>query len=33
MTELNIFQVNGVWQLGRLQAKDEEDDEENQLAE
>jgi len=33
MTKLNIFQVNGVWQFGRPQAEDEEDDEDDQLAE
>jgi len=31
MTKLNIFQVNGVWQLGRPHQANEEDDEEDQL--
>ena len=31
MTKLNIFQVNGVWQLGRPHHAHEEDDEEDQL--
>jgi len=29
MTKLNIFLLNGVWQLGRPQQDDEEDDEED----
>ena len=33
MTKLSIFQVNGVWQLGRPQVEDEGDDEEDQLLE
>jgi len=32
MTKLNIFQVNGVWQLGRPHQAGKEDDEEDQLA-
>jgi len=32
MTKLNIFQVNGVWQLGKPHQADEENDEEDQLA-
>jgi len=32
MTKLNIFQLNGVWQLGRPQQDVEEDDEEDQLS-
>jgi len=31
MTKLNIFQLSGVWKLGRPQQDDEEDDEEDQL--
>ena len=31
MTKLNIFQVNGVWQLRRHHQSDEEDDEEDQF--
>jgi len=31
MTKLNIFQVNGVWQLGRPHHAHEEDDEEDEL--
>jgi len=31
MKKLNIFQLNGVWQLGRPQQDDEEDDEEDQF--
>ena len=31
MTKLNIFQVNGIWQLGRPQHANEEDDEEDEL--
>jgi len=33
MTKLNIFQVNGVWQLCRPYQSHEEDDEEDQLPE
>jgi len=33
MTKLNIFQINGIWQLGRLHQSNEEDDEEDQLPE
>ena len=32
MTKLNIFQINGVWQLGRPDQADKEDDEDLQLA-
>jgi len=32
MTKLNIFQVNGVWQLGRPHHAQEEDDEEDELS-
>ena len=31
MTKLNIFQVNGIWQLDRPQHANEEDDEEDEL--
>ena len=31
MTKLNIFQVNGIWQLGRPHHAHQEDDEENEL--
>ena len=31
MTKLNIFQVNGVWQLGRPHHAHEEDDEDDEL--
>ncbi|KAK8473516.1 hypothetical protein PHAVU_001G156300 [Phaseolus vulgaris] len=31
MTKLNIFRVNGIWQLGRPQHANEEDDEEDEL--
>jgi len=31
MTKLNIFQVNGVWQLGRPHRAHEEDDENDEL--
>ena len=31
MTKLNIFQVNGIWQLGRPHHAHEEDDEEDEL--
>ena len=31
MTKLNIFQVNGIWQLGRPQHANEEEDEEDEL--
>ena len=31
MTKLNIFQVNGIWQLGRPQHANEEDDEKDEL--
>jgi len=31
MRKLNIFQVNGVWQLGRPDHADEEDDEDLEL--
>jgi len=32
MTKLNIFQVNGIWQLGRPHHAHEEDDEEDELS-
>jgi len=31
MRKLNIFQVNGVWKLGRLDQADEKDDEDLEL--
>jgi len=32
MTKLNIFQVNGVWQLGKPHHAHEEDDEDDELS-
>jgi len=32
MSKLNIFKVNGVWQLGRPDQADKEDDEDLELA-